>query len=212
MSSARRTPNHAGRQPSSDCHRTGLQRTGSRRCRPALCAFDEERITTLDLPFALAHARDEEEFFRPSPKPAGARGRSCCGSVRRTGPRPSTTRQPGRIPGLRAALLRRSALGHQPGRQIRLRQAERSDLEAGWAGIAKKWPSAEKAISKFTLGNDEMDAMLIAVERDGKTVEASSLSASTRTRAVDAAGLSRPIGRWRTSRAGNLFQVLATLI
>ena len=44
--------------------------------------------------------------------------------------------------------------------------------KAAWVGIADKWPGASRAISNFSLSNDEMDAMLLAVEREGKTVAA----------------------------------------
>ena len=43
--------------------------------------------------------------------------------------------------------------------------------KAAWAGLETKWPGAYKAVSNFSLTNGEMEGMLVAVERDGKTVE-----------------------------------------
>ena len=43
--------------------------------------------------------------------------------------------------------------------------------KAGWAGLKKKWPGAHKAISAYTMSNDEMQAMQVAVEREGRKVQ-----------------------------------------
>ncbi len=44
--------------------------------------------------------------------------------------------------------------------------------KVAWSGVAEKWPGAAKAIENFTVTNDEMGAMVSAVDLDGKTVEA----------------------------------------
>ena len=43
--------------------------------------------------------------------------------------------------------------------------------KVAWSGVAEKWPGAVKAIENFTVTNDEMGAMVSAVDLDGKTVE-----------------------------------------
>ena len=43
--------------------------------------------------------------------------------------------------------------------------------KAGWAGLKKKWPGAHRAISAYTTSNDEMQAMQVAVEREGSTIQ-----------------------------------------
>jgi len=43
--------------------------------------------------------------------------------------------------------------------------------KAGWIGLKKKWPGAHKAIAAYQMTNDEMEQMLVAVERKGKTVQ-----------------------------------------
>ncbi len=43
--------------------------------------------------------------------------------------------------------------------------------KVAWAGVQKKWPGAYKAIQKFNINNDEMGAMVGAVDLDGKKVE-----------------------------------------
>ena len=44
--------------------------------------------------------------------------------------------------------------------------------KVGWAGLQDKWPGAYEAISLFNVNNDEMGAMITAVDLEGKTVEA----------------------------------------
>ncbi|SEM83366.1 glycine betaine/proline transport system substrate-binding protein [Gemmobacter aquatilis] len=43
--------------------------------------------------------------------------------------------------------------------------------KAAWKGVDAKWPGAAKAIRAFTLTNEDMGAMVGAVDLDGKTVE-----------------------------------------
>ena len=43
--------------------------------------------------------------------------------------------------------------------------------KVGWAGVKDKWPGAHKAIKAFTLDNDEMSQMIVAVDLEGKKVE-----------------------------------------
>ena len=43
--------------------------------------------------------------------------------------------------------------------------------KVGWAGLKDKWPGAHKAIKAFTLDNDEMSQMIVAVDLEGKKIE-----------------------------------------
>ncbi len=43
--------------------------------------------------------------------------------------------------------------------------------KVAWAGLKDKWPGAHKAIGKFNVNNEEMGAMVSAVDLDGKKVE-----------------------------------------
>ena len=43
--------------------------------------------------------------------------------------------------------------------------------KAGWIGLKDKWPGAHKAISAFTMTNDEMGALVTKVDLEGKKVE-----------------------------------------
>lgn len=45
-------------------------------------------------------------------------------------------------------------------------------MEGGLGRLEANWPGAHKAIGNFSLTNAEMAELLIAVERDGKDVEA----------------------------------------
>ena len=44
--------------------------------------------------------------------------------------------------------------------------------KVAWSGVAEKWPGAHKAIKNFTVNNDEMGAMVVAVDLEGKEVDA----------------------------------------
>jgi glycine betaine/proline transport system substrate-binding protein len=43
--------------------------------------------------------------------------------------------------------------------------------KVGWAGLKDKWPGAHKAIKAFTIDNDEMSQMIVAVDLEGKKLE-----------------------------------------
>jgi glycine betaine/proline transport system substrate-binding protein len=43
--------------------------------------------------------------------------------------------------------------------------------KVAWTGLGDKWPGAQAAIEAFTIGNDDMGAMIAAVDLDGGTVE-----------------------------------------
>ena len=44
--------------------------------------------------------------------------------------------------------------------------------KAAWAGLEKKWPKAHSAIQKFNISNDEMSALIVATDLDGKDLDA----------------------------------------
>jgi glycine betaine/proline transport system substrate-binding protein len=43
--------------------------------------------------------------------------------------------------------------------------------KVAWAGLKDKWPGAHKAIVNFNVNNDEMGAMVAAVDLEGKKLE-----------------------------------------
>ncbi|MEM7042151.1 MAG: ABC transporter substrate-binding protein [Pseudomonadota bacterium] len=43
--------------------------------------------------------------------------------------------------------------------------------KVAWSGVAETWPGAAKAIENFTVSNDEMGAMVAAVDLEGKSVD-----------------------------------------
>ncbi len=43
--------------------------------------------------------------------------------------------------------------------------------KVGWAGVKTKWPGAYNAIKAFKLNNDEMSAMIVEVDLDGKDLD-----------------------------------------
>ncbi|HXV26392.1 MAG TPA: ABC transporter substrate-binding protein [Alphaproteobacteria bacterium] len=43
--------------------------------------------------------------------------------------------------------------------------------KVGWAGLKDKWPGAHKAVKAFTIDNDEMSQMIVAVDLEGKKLD-----------------------------------------
>ncbi|MEX0921633.1 MAG: ABC transporter substrate-binding protein [Rhodovibrionaceae bacterium] len=44
--------------------------------------------------------------------------------------------------------------------------------KVAWAGVKDKWPGAYEAIKAFTIGNDEMSAMIVKVDLEGEDLDA----------------------------------------
>ena len=44
--------------------------------------------------------------------------------------------------------------------------------KVGWKGVAEKWPGAAAAIGKFDISNDDMGALVSAVDLDGVSIDA----------------------------------------
>ena len=44
--------------------------------------------------------------------------------------------------------------------------------KVSWSGVKDKWAGAHKAIMAFTISNEEMGAMITAVDLEGKTIDA----------------------------------------
>ncbi len=44
--------------------------------------------------------------------------------------------------------------------------------KVAWAGLEKKWPKAHSAIQKFNISSDEMSALIVATDLDGKDLDA----------------------------------------
>jgi glycine betaine/proline transport system substrate-binding protein len=59
--------------------------------------------------------------------------------------------------------------------------------KVAWSGVKDKWAGAHKAIQKFNVSNEEMGAMVSAVDLDGKEVDA-----------VVADWVAKNEGRWKT--------------
>ncbi|MGI9332019.1 MAG: ABC transporter substrate-binding protein [Gammaproteobacteria bacterium] len=43
--------------------------------------------------------------------------------------------------------------------------------KVAWSGVKDKWPGAHRAVSNFTIGNDEMGSMIAAVDLEGRKLE-----------------------------------------
>jgi hypothetical protein len=133
--------------------------------------FDDERVEALELPFEVVHAGTDAALFAELESPISARRRSCCGSMRRTGHRPST-----RASGWNSRNTPRNATrpgwGSNPDAAAYDCGKPRGEIwKVGWSGVKDKWPGAHKAIQAFTIDNDEMGAMITEVDLNGKKLE-----------------------------------------
>ena len=105
--------------------------------------FDEERIEALELPFQVIHAGTDAALFAELELAVPAAGSDpaldLCAALGADQVRGGM----GGVPALRARLLRRSRLGREPGRDARLRQAARADLEGGLGGARREVAAGE---------------------------------------------------------------------
>lgn len=134
--------------------------------------FDAERIAALGLPFTPAHAKDEKELFSSL---ADAYARRAPIMLWLYSPHWAPAFYDGDwvdFPAYQPRCYSDPSWGVNPEAKYDCGKPSGPIWKAAWVGIADKWPGASRAISNFSLSNDEMDAMLLAVEREGKTVAA----------------------------------------
>jgi len=134
--------------------------------------FDAERIAALDMPFALEHATTEEALFS---RLADAYEQRAPIMLWLYSPHWAPAVYDGdwvAFPAYAPRCYSDPTWGINPQAKYDCGKPSGPIWKAAWAGLEDKWPGAYKAISGFSLTNAEMEEMLVAVERGGKTVDA----------------------------------------
>jgi glycine betaine/proline transport system substrate-binding protein len=133
--------------------------------------FDAERIAALDLPFALARAKDEEELFSSL---ADAYARQEPIMLWLYSPHWAPAFYDGdwvAFPAYEPRCYAEPGWGINPDATYDCGKPSGPIWKAGWVGIKDKWPGAYEAIKGFNITSDEMNQMVGEVDLDGKSVD-----------------------------------------
>jgi glycine betaine/proline transport system substrate-binding protein len=134
--------------------------------------YDDERAEALDLPFEVVHAGTDAALFAEL---ESAYQRQAPIMLWVYAPHWAPVKYQGAwvdFPAYSAECYNDAAAGLNPDMAYDCGKPRGPIWKVGWAGVKDKWPGAYKAIKAFNINNDEMGAMVSAVDLDGKTVEA----------------------------------------
>jgi glycine betaine/proline transport system substrate-binding protein len=134
--------------------------------------FDDERVQALDLPFEVIHAGTDAALFAEL---ESAYQRQAPIMLWIYAPHWAPAKYKGEwveFPEYSAACYNDPSVGINPDMAYDCGKPFGEIWKVGWAGVKDKWPTAYKAITAFTIDNDEMGAMITDVDLNGKTVEA----------------------------------------
>lgn len=134
--------------------------------------FDDERAEALDLPFEVIHAGTDAALFAEL---ESAYQRKAPIMLWIYAPHWAPAKYEGEwveFPEYTAECYKDAAWGSNPDMAHDCGKPFGEIWKVAWSGLKDKWPGAYDAIKAFTVNNDEMGAMITAVDLDGKTVEA----------------------------------------
>lgn len=133
--------------------------------------FDEERVEALGLDFEVVHAGTDAALFAEL---ESAYQRQAPIVLWVYAPHWAPAKYEGEFvefPPYSAECYNDASVGLNPNAAYDCGKPRGPIWKVGWAGLAENWPDATKAIEAFTISNDEMGAMVAAVDLDGGTVE-----------------------------------------
>lgn len=134
--------------------------------------FDDERVEALDLPFEVIHAGTDAALFAEL---ESAYQRQAPVLLWIYAPHWAPAKYEGEwveFPEYSPECYDDPATGLNPDMAYDCGKPFGEIWKVGWSGVKDKWPGAYAAIKAFDINNDEMGAMITAVDLDGKTVEA----------------------------------------
>jgi glycine betaine/proline transport system substrate-binding protein len=134
--------------------------------------FDEERVEALDLPFEVIHAGTDAALFAEL---ESAIQREAPILLWVYAPHWAPAKYEGdwiEFPEYTAECYTDPAWGINPDMAYDCGKPFGEIWKVAWAGLADKWPGAAKAVEAFTIGNDDMGAMITKVDLEGGTVSA----------------------------------------
>jgi glycine betaine/proline transport system substrate-binding protein len=133
--------------------------------------FDEERVAALDLPYEVVHAGTDAALFA---EVESAVQRNAPVLLWIYAPHWAPAKYQGEwveFPTYEPACYTDPSWGSNPDATHDCGKPFGPIWKAAWSGLKDKWPHAHKVLKAFELNNDEMNAMITAVDLDGKTVD-----------------------------------------
>jgi glycine betaine/proline transport system substrate-binding protein len=132
--------------------------------------FDDERVVSLDLPFEVIHAGTDAALFAEL---ESAYQREAPIMLWIYAPHWAPAKYKGEwveFPAYTAECYDDPAAGINPSEKYDCGKPRGPIWKVAWVGLKDKWPSAHEAIKAFTIDNEEMGAMITAVDLEGKSV------------------------------------------
>jgi glycine betaine/proline transport system substrate-binding protein len=134
--------------------------------------FDDERVEALEMPYTVIHAGTDAALFAEL---ESAYQRKAPILLWVYAPHWAPIKYEGEwveFPPYEAVCYDDPAWGSNPDLAYDCAKPRGPIWKVAWAGVKDKWPSAYSAIQAFNVSNDEMGAMVAAVDLEGGTVEA----------------------------------------
>ena len=132
--------------------------------------YDDERVEALDLPFEVVHAGTDAALFAEL---ESAYQRQAPIILWVYAPHWAPAKYEGEwveFPAYSAECYADAATGINPDLAYDCGKPRGPIWKVAWSGVKEQWPGAYEAIKAFKIDNDEMGAMITAVDLDGKTV------------------------------------------
>jgi len=133
--------------------------------------FDEERVAALDMGFEVVHAGTDAALFAEL---ESAYQREAPIVLWVYVPHWAPAKFDGEFvefPPYSAECYADPSVGINPDMAYDCGKPRGPIWKAGWVGMADKWPHAYQIVKAFTLSNEEMSAMVAAVDLDGESIE-----------------------------------------
>jgi glycine betaine/proline transport system substrate-binding protein len=133
--------------------------------------YDDERVEALELPFEVVHAGTDAALFAEL---ESAYQRKAPILLWVYAPHWAPLKYEGQwveFPAHTKECYEDPAWGTNPDAQYDCGKPRGPIWKVAWSGVKDKWPGAHTAIVNFTVDNDEMGAMIAAVDLDGQKVE-----------------------------------------
>ena len=133
--------------------------------------FDDERVEALDLPFEVIHAGTDAALFAEL---ESAYQRQAPILLWIYSPHWAPAKYDGEwveFPPYSSECYLDPSVGLNPDLAYDCGKPEGPIWKVAWAGMKDKWPGAHKAAVAFNISSDEMNALVAAVDLDGKSVE-----------------------------------------
>ena len=133
--------------------------------------FDEERVEALEMDFEVVHAGTDAALFAEL---ESAYQREAPIVLWVYSPHWAPTKYDGEFvdfPPYAPECYEDPAWGDNPDATHDCGKPRGPIWKVAWTGVGEKWPGAREIISRFEVGNEEMGAMVAAVDLDGQPLE-----------------------------------------